>query len=254
MGESTEPGRSAVIELRVFDDGFGFRTVLRDGFGEFSLNSENTEFNFAGDYTSWWIENEWVNPRFEQEYTESPLTEIPTGGGTTRPNDNSVRRGVHTPLTVETDDDTYLSVHESNLDDYATLSLAPQSNSGTRKLAAELAPLPDGSSVQAASPHVTPWRTVQFGDTPGDLVESQLIPLLADPLDGSALPTDGDSVDTSWLENGRKYVGIWWTMIAGNANWEYQSDGALEDAGRESSTVHPRCPHRADETIHGFCQ
>ncbi|ERH13862.1 MAG: glycoside hydrolase 97 [halophilic archaeon J07HB67] len=238
----------------MFDDGFGFRTVLRDGFGEFSLNSENTEFNFAGDYTSWWIENEWVNPRFEQEYTESPLTEIPTGGGTTRPNDNSVRRGVHTPLTVETDDDTYLSVHESNLDDYATLSLAPQSNSGTRKLAAELAPLPDGSSVQAASPHVTPWRTVQFGDTPGDLVESQLIPLLADPLDGSALPTDGDSVDTSWLENGRKYVGIWWTMIAGNANWEYQSDGALEDAGRESSTVHPRCPHRADETIHGFCQ
>ncbi len=226
--EPTAPGRSAVFELRVFDDGFGFRTILEDGFGGFTIDSENTEFNFAGDYTSWWIENEWVNPRFEQEYTESSLTEIPAGGGTTRPNDNSVRRGVHTPLTVRTDDETYLSVHESNLDDYATLSLAPQSNDGSRKLAAELAPLPDGSSVKATTPHVTPWRTVQFGDTPGALVESQLIPLLADPLDESAFP-GGDSVDTSWLESGRKYIGIWWTMIAGSANWEYQPDSELSN-------------------------
>ncbi|ELZ42674.1 alpha-glucosidase, partial [Halorubrum coriense DSM 10284] len=84
-------------------------------------------------------------------------------------------------------------------------------------------------------------------------MESQLIPLLADPLDESVFPS-GDtswlengrkyvgiwwtmiagldesvfpSGDTSWLENGRKYVGIWWTMIAGSANWEYKSDNEI---------------------------
>ncbi|MBX0293827.1 glycoside hydrolase family 97 catalytic domain-containing protein [Haloarcula nitratireducens] len=229
LEETSSPNRSANLEVRVFDDGLGFRVVLDDDFGDFTINSENTEFNFSNDYTSWWIENEWVNPRFEQEYTESSLSNIPSGDGSTRPNDNYVRKGAHTPLTMETGDGTYLSVHESNLDDYSTLSLASQSDSGSQKFAAELAPLPDGSSVQASAPHMTPWRTVQIGDTPGDLVESQLVPLLAEPLDESAFPNG----DTSWIEEGRKYVGIWWTMIAGSAKWEYKSDSEIENNGND---------------------
>ncbi|OYR71048.1 alpha-glucosidase [Halorubrum ezzemoulense] len=224
LQETTEDGRAASLEVRVFNSGLGFRVVLDDGFGEFSIDSENTEFNFAGDYDAWWIENEWVNPRFEQEYATGTLSDIPSGGGSTRPNGNSVRRGAHTPLTMDTGGNgPYLSVHESNLKNYASLSLASQSNAGSPEFAAELAPLPDGSSVKASAPHMTPWRTIQIGDTPGDLIESQLIPLLADPLDEAAFPGG----DTSWLENGRKYVGIWWTMIAGSANWEYKSDSEI---------------------------
>ncbi|MEZ3114589.1 glycoside hydrolase family 97 catalytic domain-containing protein [Halobaculum sp. MBLA0147] len=233
LEETTSPGRSANLEVRVFDDGLGFRVVFDDDFGSFTIESETTEFNFAGDYTSWWIENEWVNPRFEQEYTESRLSDIPAGGSTTRPNDNYVRRGAHTPLTVRADDGTYLSVHESNLDDYAKLSLAAKSDTGGHELAAELAPLPDGSSVKATAPHQTPWRTIQVGSTPGELVESQLIPLLADPLDESVFPTTPDgSVDTSWVTP-RKYVGVWWLMIAGSANWEYKSDTEVANAGND---------------------
>ena len=227
LAETQSPGRTANLELRVFDDGLGFRVVFGDSFGSFTMDGETTEFNFAGDYTSWWIENEWVNPRFEQEYTESPLSEIPAGSGTTRPNDNSVRRGAHTPLTMRTGDGTYLSVHESNLDDYAKMSLAPMSDTGSHQMAVELAPLPDGSVVKATAPHATPWRTVQIGNSPGSLVESQLIPLLADPLDESAFPGG----DTSWVD-ARTYVGVWWMMIAGSANWEYQSDRELSNAGR----------------------
>ena len=230
LQESIENGRSASLEVRVFNSGLGFRTVLDDGFGEFSINSENTEFNFAGDYDAWWIENEWVNPRFEQEYETGSLSDIPSGGGSTRPNGNSVRRGAHTPLTMDTGGSgPYLSIHESNLKNYASLSLASQSNGGSRAFAAELAPLPDGSSVKASAPHMTPWRTIQIGDTPGDLVESQLIPLLADPLDESVFPNG----DTSWLEDGRKYVGIWWTMIAGSANWEYKPDTEVASNGND---------------------
>ncbi|WP_276302624.1 glycoside hydrolase family 97 catalytic domain-containing protein [Halorussus lipolyticus] len=231
LEETSGPGRSANLQVRVFNDGFGFRVVFDDEFGDFVVSSENTEFNFSGDYSSWWIKNEFVNPRFEQEYNESNLSDIPAGSRTIRPNDNTVRNGAHTPVTMQAGDGTYLSVHESNLDDYATMSLASQSDNGGKEMAVELAPLPSGNKVSATAPHVTPWRTVQIGTTPGDLVESQLVPLLADERDDSVLPSDGSGgVDTSWI-TARKYIGIWWTMIAGSAKWEYKTDAEISNNG-----------------------
>jgi hypothetical protein len=229
LEETAAPGRSANLEVTVFDDGFGFRVAFDGDFGDFTISSENTEFRFGGDYTCWYIENEFTNPRFEQEYTEANLSDVPAGSHTTRPNDNSVRKGAHTPLTMRAGDGTYLSVHESNLDDYATMSLASRSDSGSENFHVELAPLPDGNKVDASAPHVTPWRTFQVGDAPTDLVESQLIPLLADPLDSDAFPGG----DTSWIEGGRTYTGIWWLMIAGSAHWEYRSDAEISNAGND---------------------
>ncbi|MFC6954166.1 glycoside hydrolase family 97 catalytic domain-containing protein [Halorubellus litoreus] len=239
LAETSAPSRSANLQVRAFDDGVGFRVAFDDDFGEFTITSENTEVNVAGDYTSWWIANEFVNPRFEQEYRETALSDVPAGSKTIRPNDNTVRKGVHTPLTMRADDGTYLSVHESNLDDYATMSLAAKNDAGGNELAVELAPLPDGTKVQASAPHVTPWRTFQVGDRPGDLVESELVPLLADARDDSVLPGDGSGgVDTDWI-TGKSYVGIWWTMIAGSANWEYKSDSEIESNGNDpASYVH----------------
>ncbi|MFB6234076.1 MAG: glycoside hydrolase family 97 catalytic domain-containing protein [Halopenitus sp.] len=240
LEETASPGRSANLEFRLFNDGLGFRVAFDDDFGSFTISSENTEWRFSENYTAWWVENEFTNPRMEQEYTESALSNVPAGSHTTGPNDNSVRKGAHTPLTMLASDGTYLSVHESNLDDYASMSLASISDSGSRNFAVELAPLPDGTKVDASAPHATPWRTLQVGQSPGELVESQLIPLLADPLDESAFPTDSSgNVDTSWLEGGKKYTGIWWLMIAGSANWEYKSDSEIEnDGGNPAEYVH----------------
>ncbi|WP_254280236.1 glycoside hydrolase family 97 catalytic domain-containing protein [Haloarcula marina] len=235
LEETASPGRSANLRIRVFDDGLGFQWAFDSEFGDFAITSENTEFNFSEDYTAWWIRNEFVNPRFEQEYNETNLSGIDAGSRTIRPNDNTVRSGAHTPVTMQASDGTYLSVHESNLDDYASMSLASKSDTGSKNMATELAPLPDGTKVSASAPHVTPWRTVQIGSTPGELVESQLIPLLADPLDESVLPTAGGSVDTDWI-TARKYVGIWWTMIAGSANWEYKSDSEI--SGDPAAYIH----------------
>jgi len=231
LAETTGPGRSANLEVRVFDDGLGFRVAFDSDFGEFAIASENTEFNFGGDYTAWWIRNYFVNPRYEQEYAESNLSDIPAGSRTTDPNGNTVREGAHLPLTMRAGDGTYLSVHESDLDDYASMSLASQSDAGTEQLAVELAPLPDGTKVSASARHVTPWRTIQISDSPGGLMESQLIPLLARDRDDSVLPTSDDgTVDTDWITP-RTYVGIWWMMIAGSANWEYRSDSEISNDG-----------------------
>jgi len=246
LEETSSPGRSANLHVRVFDDGVGFRVAFDDDFGAFTITAETTEVNVAADYTAWWIRNEFVADRFEQEYTESNLSDVPAGTRTTSPNGNDVREGVHTPLTMRADDGTYLSVHESNLDDYASASLAPKRDAGGTGMAVELAPLPDGTKVKATAPHVTPWRTFQVGDRPGDLIESELVPLLADDRDDSVLPSDGSGgVDTSWI-TGKSYVGVWWTMIAGSAEWEYRSDGDLEAAGIDpASYVHGARTERA---------
>lgn len=234
LEETGSPGRSANLQIRVFDDGLGFRVVFDENFGDFVITSENTEYNFADDYTSWWIENELVNPRFEQEYEKSPLSGIPAGDSSSDPNDVYRRLGAHTPLTMRADDGTYLSVHESDLDDYASMTLTAKEDDGGHEMATFLTPEPDGTKVTASAPHVTPWRTIQIADSPSDLIESQLIPLLASPLDDDVFP-DG----TDWIDDGRKYVGIWWTMIAGSAHWEYRSDGEIiDDGGNPASYIH----------------
>ncbi|TKX52528.1 hypothetical protein EXE44_18295, partial [Halorubrum sp. SS7] len=69
--DSADGSRSATLQLRVFDDGIGFRTVLGEGFASNSeravVASENTGVDFADDYDAWWIRNAVTNPRFEQE-------------------------------------------------------------------------------------------------------------------------------------------------------------------------------------------
>ncbi|WP_176451310.1 glycoside hydrolase family 97 catalytic domain-containing protein [Halorubrum sp. Ea8] len=226
-------GRAATLQVRVFDDGLGLRVVLGEGFASNAeravVESENTGVAFAGDYDAWWIRNEVTNPRFEQEYAETPLSEIPGGTRETRPTGTPIRTGAHTPLTVDAGD-AYLSVHEANLDDYAAATLAPRDDDGGTEFATALTPLPDGTKASLELPAATPWRTMQVVERPGGLIESQLVPLLSDPLDESALPTAGGEPDTDWIEP-RKYVGIWWTMIAGSANWEYRTDEAIAAGG-----------------------
>ncbi|WP_336406647.1 glucodextranase DOMON-like domain-containing protein [Haloarcula litorea] len=249
LEETASPGRSGNLEIRVFDDGLGFRFAFDSEFNPgtgnpFVISSENTQFNFAGDYTAWWIRNAFVNPRFEQEYSEDKLSAIPAG-----PSDSAdeydigldqVRKGVHTPLTVKAGENAYLSVHESNLEDYSTMSLAATNDSGGTNFAAELAPKPDGTRVSTTAPNTTPWRTIQVTTSPGELIESQLVPLLAPERDDSVLPTDGDgNPDTSWIVP-KKYIGIWWTMIAGNAKWQYKTDDEVRNTNPDDGITDPR--------------
>lgn len=209
LQESETPGRAGTLAVRVFDDGFGFRFVFGDDFGRFVITSERTEYNFAGDYTSWWIPNDYNS--FEYEYEETPLSDI---SSTLDGEWDGEFNGVHTPITMQTDEDLYVSVHEANLDDYASLAITP--SAGNTAFESTLAPLPDGTKVSAAAPHMTPWRTVQIESRPGDLIESNLIVNLNEDHSDDVF-TQG----TDWIEP-QKFIGIWWLMITGRADWEYQ--------------------------------
>ncbi|MDS0295685.1 glycoside hydrolase family 97 catalytic domain-containing protein [Halogeometricum luteum] len=207
LRETEEPNRSLTLELRAFDDGVGFRYVFpaESGFGDFAIAAERTEFAFADDHTSWWIENDFNS--YEYAYEETPLSDI---------GDLSSFGGAHTPLTTKASEDLYLSVHEANLVDYAAMAVEPTADGGGTTFESVLAPLPDGTKVTASVPHRTPWRTVQLASRPGELVESNLVLNLNEPFDPELFPKG-----TDWIEPG-KFVGIWWLMITGRADWEYQ--------------------------------
>ncbi|WP_330631179.1 glycoside hydrolase family 97 catalytic domain-containing protein [Halocatena halophila] len=197
--------RALTVAIRVFDDGVGFRVEFpRDsGVGAFAITSERTEFAFPDDPTAWWIQNDFNSYEYAHETT--PLSELHT---------TSPTGGAHTPLTMQRDDGLYLSLHEADLVDYAAMGVTPQS-AGSTVLESTLAPMPDGTAVLGNAPHRTPWRTLQVAEQPGELIESNLIVNLNEPLDAAAFP-DG----TDWIEP-QKFLGIWWLMITNRADWQY---------------------------------
>jgi alpha-glucosidase len=182
-----------VVVFRVFDDGLGFRYEFPEqpNLDYFEILDEHTEFWLAGTGDAWWIPA-YRDNRYEYLYTRSAITRLDT---------------VHTPVTFEMDDGLYLSIHEANLTDFASMTIT---NKGAGLLEADLVPWRDGTKVKVLPPHVSPWRTIQLARSPGDLITSYLILNLNEP---------SQLVDTSWITPG-KYVGIWWGMHIGLLTWE----------------------------------
>jgi alpha-glucosidase len=184
--------RSMILVFRVYNDGLGFRYELpvQESLTDFQIMDEQTEFVLAGNHQAWWIPA-FRERRYEYLYKQSPI--------------NALKK-VHTPLTLETEDGLFLSIHEANLTDYASMVLASTNNN---TLQCELVPWSDEVKVKASTPHQTPWRTIQIAENAGDLITSYLILNLNEP---NALG------DVSWVRPG-KYVGIWWAIHLGSYTW-----------------------------------
>lgn len=184
--------RKFSVVFRIFNDGIGFRYVFpeQENLKDFVIMDELTEFALVGDHKAWSIPTSTLY--FENLYKPSPVTSLDT---------------VCTPLTMETKDGLYLSIHEANLTDYAGLNLTPEK--GTTTLKAYLTPWSTGEKVFAKAPSVTPWRTMIIADKAADLLLSRLMLNLNEP---------SKIEDTSWIRPGR-YIGIWWGMHMEDYSW-----------------------------------
>ncbi len=204
--------RTLVVVFRVFNDGLGLRYEFPEQphLADFEIMDELTEFAMAGDPRAWWI-GAYQENRYEYLYQDTPLSFIA----------QVARRGVHTPLTLETGDGLFLSIHEAALTDYASMVLQVGED---RVLKADLVPWSDGVRVRGSAPLKTPWRTIQIAENPGDLITSNLILNLNEP---NALG------DVSWVRPG-KYIGIWWGMHLGKWTWGSGPDhGATDENARD---------------------
>lgn len=199
LQEKTIGKRKLVIQFRAFDDGVAFRYIFPEqGLDSLVIRDELTTFNLSDDGDAWWIAA-YQDNRYEYLTTKSPVSTLDT---------------VITPLTIKSQSGLSLSIHEADLKDYASMTLARKQ--GT-ELKADLVPWADGDRVKTNGSFTTPWRTLQIADSPGELITSYLILNLNEP---------NKIENTSWIKP-HKYLGIWWAMHIGKYTfWESPTQGA----------------------------
>jgi alpha-glucosidase len=175
------------LQARAYDDGVAFRYIGGAG-------AEQTQFNFAGDYTAWFYNGEHHNLGPEK-LSDSDGRRLPV-------------------MTVQVDHGCYLAVHEADLASGEPLVL--QSKKGETQF--QIASKPSGA-----------WRVILFGRTPGTLVDSHLIELLNPPpaegLDFSWV-RPGVAV-WDWRINGAQVAGFKYTMSL--PSWKRMVDFAAEN-------------------------
>lgn len=222
--ESTKAPKMTLV-VRAFDDGLAFRTHItaEDAEKAYELMSEDTYFNFPANHQAWWIPDNWDT--YESVYSHTPITDIGKSPHPLNPSHThgaergDYPHGCNTPVTLSTDDGLFLAIHEADLTDYAGMTLIPVSDERP-SLKSQLVPWPDGVKVRGKGDFVTPWRTVQVGDSLSDLVESSLILNLNEPNKLS------DVSDVKPM----KLLGVWWSMHLGAETWG-------KEGGRHGATT-----------------
>ncbi|MDB5471623.1 MAG: alpha-glucosidase [Caulobacter sp.] len=180
------------VVIRAFDDGFAFRydeQAIPAG-QSVAVLDERTEFNFVGQWDAWWYPARQAD-RDEYLYHRSGLNEVGLA---------------ETPFTLQ-GEGLYLSIHEAALVDYSSMNLK---RTGQNAFKADLMPWSDGVLVKRVGAFQTPWRTVQIGETAGQLADSRMILNLNEP---SQIKDIGQ-----WFTPA-KYVGIWWEMHLNKSTW-----------------------------------
>ncbi len=187
-------GAELTISFRIFDNGLALRYEFpkQEALEEFEVTDELTEFNFADDHDAWWIPA-YSGNRYENIYSHTKVSEV---------------NRIHTPVTIETTDGLFISLHEAALVDFSSMVLK---GDGAGNLKSDLVPWSTTNPIKAyvTTPFKTPWRTIQIAEKPGDLITNYLILNLNEPnkLD-----------DVSWIVPG-KYMGVWWQMFINLGTW-----------------------------------
>lgn len=205
--EKQAPRRKLELVFRVFDDGVAFRYRLpqQPGLGEFLLADELTELSFPGDPQARLLPLNGYTTSYEKYYEDKPVSQI------------SADTLIGLPLLLRSQPaskpQTWLAVTEADLTDYAGMYLAPLAGRPDT-LVARLSPLPgrsDGAKVRGKTPFESPWRVLMIADTPGKLLESNLVFNLSKP---SAI------ADPSWIKPGKTTFPWWNGYVLEGVNFE----------------------------------
>ncbi len=200
FAEAGPGGRALKVVFRAYDDGAAFRYVLPDqpALAGVAIRNEETGFNFAGDDRCWALNLGRFGTSHEGEYD-------PVQASSFREHNL-----LELPVVCQTPDGATFALAEADLKNYAGLYLTGRGDGGLG-LKAKLSPrLEDGAvavHTRIGTDTASPWRVIMVGDTPGDLVSSNLMTSLNPP---TAL------TDTSWIKPG-KAAWDWWngSIVAG---------------------------------------
>lgn len=223
--ESSSPGRVFEIEARVYNSGlaFRYRVPAQPALSRYQLTQEDTEFRPVMDADAWALRLPNYQSSYEAEYVPSVLSALSNQGGVPSYILNGAPMLLHMPGLA------WAAVSEAYLEGNAAMYLEnPTGNWTGHYLVSKISPRLDGKgpAVDASLPHNSAWRVILIGDTPGQLVESNLITDLNPP---------NRVADTSWIHPG-KASWDWWTGDLGpdgkaaytTKNMEYYVDFAAD--------------------------
>ncbi|MDX9925669.1 MAG: glycoside hydrolase family 97 N-terminal domain-containing protein, partial [Ignavibacteriaceae bacterium] len=193
LEEKEIPMRRIRLIIRAYDDGIAFRYHFDKQKSEnyFEIKDELTNFNFADNYSAWWIPNDYDSE--EYLYRNTTLDKM---------------MGISTPVTLETKNGTCIVIHEAELKNYASMTLE-KNGYPENSFRSVLVPWEDGTRVKLTAPFDTPWRVIIITPNAEKLISSNLI-LNLNP------PSPEGNYD--WIKPG-KYVGVWWAMHLDKESW-----------------------------------
>ncbi len=178
--------------MRAFNDGVAFQYGIpaQDGISDFAIAQEFSEFHFPIDPTCWIGHYPSYREHQETEYPRMRLSASKPG------------QIIACPLLAQLPN-AWVALTEANLVDWAGVYFT-RHNTIPNTVVTLLSPRIDQPDVAVISkaPRVSPWRVIMIGDKPGDLIESNIIVNLADPL---AID------DPSWIEPGISAWDRWWS-------------------------------------------
>ncbi len=189
--EKSPPQRKIRFIIRAYDDGAAFRYGFPEDSGtkEFKIVQEFSQFHFPGNPTVWAADYGSFRTHQETEYKKMLLNEINPGGI------------IGCPLLVQLEG-AWVALTEANLTDWAGLYFTRNAAAPNAVLSL-LSPRLDEPDVAVIStaPRLSPWRIIMVGETPGALIESNIVYNLADPC---------EIEDTSWIQPGKCAWDRWW--------------------------------------------
>jgi len=195
LKEKNAPMRLMEFIVRTYNDGIAFRCKLFRSarIGDRQITRELTSFNIPGDPKAWIVEyTDGYYSSNEAEFFEHPLSYL---------NKESI---AGMPLLMEYNKDCWIAITEAKIDNYAAFYIG--TNGSTNNLTTKLVPLlgeeEDGVKVRFNDEVYTPWRVLMIGESPGVLIESEIIRNLNDP---SAI------ADPSWIKPGMSAWDHWWS-------------------------------------------
>ena len=223
--ESGSPGRVIEIQARVYNGGVAFRyhVPVQPALTRYQLAQEDTEFRPVMDADAWALRLPNYQSAYESEYVPQVLSALSNQGGVSSHILNGAPMLLHMPGLA------WAAVGEADLEGNAAMYLEnPTGNWTGHYIVSKISPPVDGKgpAVDASLPHDSAWRVILLGDTPGQLIESNLITDLNPP---------NRVADTTWIHPG-KAAWNWWNGDLGpdgqsaftTRNMEYYVDFAAQ--------------------------
>ena len=186
--------RQMEFTLRIYNEGVAFRTKLfrSEKNGHRQITNELTTFNIPGNPKAWVVEYGKYSSSQESEFFEHPLSYV------------SAKTIAGLPFLMDYGNQCWVAITEAVIDNYPAFYMG--TNGKQNILTTKLAPLPgedsDGVKARFDDEVYTPWRVIMISETPGKLIESEIIQNLNPPCAIS---------DPFWIKPGISAWDHWWS-------------------------------------------